>query len=189
MDALVASLSLVPHPEGGYFRQYYASDHTLSQDLDRSVWEAGSTRTAVTAIHYLCPGPSSTPSSSPHPRSSLHRIKSDELWFHLSGSNLIVVELLPPAEEGGDAVVRETLLGNPTGPPVDGVVPTPTHVVKGGVCFGAYCPTADSYALVSCVVAPGFDYRDWSMQPAEELYRAFPGKAAAAAIARLAKDL
>jgi predicted cupin superfamily sugar epimerase len=35
-------------------------------------------------------------------------------------------------------------------------------------------------------VTPGFDFADWEMPPAAALREAFPGAAAAAAIARLA---
>jgi uncharacterized protein len=62
-----------------------------------------------------------------------------------------------------------------------------THSVAGGTVFGAYLEDGDPapYALVSCVVAPGFDYADWEMRPAADLRAAFPGPDAAEAIARL----
>lgn len=181
IEQLVKRYNLVAHPEGGYFSQWYASELALSKDLD-SRWEAGSTRSAGTAIHYLCPAGQ---------RSALHSILADELWFWHAGGPLVVVELQSPATPGADAVVKQTVLG-PVGAAAGGEraeqAATCTHVVRGGTLFGAYCPPGSAYALVSCVVAPGFDYRDWAMPTAEEMRAAYPGAAAATAIGRLAKD-
>lgn len=214
---LVKTLDLIPHPEGGYFKQWYASELILSSDLDSSKWEKGSTRSTSTAIWYLCPGGG---------KSSLHAIKSDELWFWHGGSPLIVVELCgssgstanTPTISSSSPIpippyVKQTLLG-PLGLPGSQC----THMVKGGTYFGAYCPTetellqyyaqtslpekssssstlfssppgSDVYALVSCVVAPGFDYRDWEMKTADELRTLYPGKDAEYFINKLAKDV
>lgn len=94
-------------------------------------------------------------------QSALHRIKSDELWFWHAGLPLCVVELQPPTAAGQEAVVKQTLLGPLTAAPSTGpasAVPSVTHVVTGGTYFGAYCPDQQEggYALVSCVVAPGW---------------------------------
>ena len=116
-------------------------------------------------------------------------LKSDELWFWHSGCPINVIELVPPAESGGDAGVRSTVLGQqPTGPF--------THRVPGGTVFGCFVPAAalaaasgavlpPAWALVSCVVVPGFDFADWAMPGAPELLEEFRGAAAAAAVGLL----
>ena len=50
------------------------------------------------------------------------------------------------------------------------------YVVPAGVWFGAYLEPAEaeSYALVGCTVAPGFNFADFEMGERGELLRAFP---------------
>ncbi len=74
MDAAetIGRLGLVPHPEGGYYRETFRSLLTL--DLPD-----GRRRAASTAIHYLLP---------PGARSAWHRVASDEVWHHYDGGTL-----------------------------------------------------------------------------------------------------
>jgi hypothetical protein len=63
----IRTLSLQPHPEGGYFRETYRSAHS-------------------TAIYFLLEG---------HQFSAMHRIKSDEAWHFYAGSPLTVFVIHP----------------------------------------------------------------------------------------------
>jgi hypothetical protein len=74
MDAAetIHRLGLVPHPEGGYYRETFRSALTL--DLSD-----GRRRSASTAIHYLLP---------PGVWSAWHRVASDEIWHHYDGGPL-----------------------------------------------------------------------------------------------------
>jgi predicted cupin superfamily sugar epimerase len=74
MDAedVVRRLGLVPHPEGGFYRETYRS--ALILDLPD-----GRRRAACTAIHYLLPQGT---------WSAWHRVGSDELWHHYDGGTL-----------------------------------------------------------------------------------------------------
>lgn len=74
MDAAetIRRLGLVPHPEGGYYRETFRSP--LMLDLPD-----GRRRSASTAIHYLLP---------PGARSAWHRVASDEVWHHYDGGPL-----------------------------------------------------------------------------------------------------
>jgi predicted cupin superfamily sugar epimerase len=170
IDELVKKYGLQPHPEGGYFVEWYGSNDMISTDLNASRYAPGSSRRLATAILYMCV-------TGGH--SSLHKITGDELWMFHSGDPLTVVEL--SAGQGGDAVVKETVLGN-------GVGETLVHTVKATTYFGAHCSEAGAagYSLVTCVVAPGFDYRDWAMEGPEALLAAFPGARAATVIEKLA---
>lgn len=78
----------------------------------------------------------------------LHRLRSDELWFHHEGGPLVVVELAP------DGALTETVLG-PGG--------SPQHAVRAGAWFGAYPKDGTEFALVGCAVAPGFDFADFEL--------------------------
>lgn len=68
---LIETLDLVPHPEGGYYRQVYKSERGVKPDDDRDA------RSALTAIYFLLPNGE---------KSRWHRVRSDEIWTHLEGS-------------------------------------------------------------------------------------------------------
>ena len=74
MDAeeIVRRLGLLPHPEGGFYRETFRSGLIL--DLPD-----GRRRAASTAIHYLLPTGT---------WSAWHRVASDEVWHHYDGGAL-----------------------------------------------------------------------------------------------------
>jgi predicted cupin superfamily sugar epimerase len=183
-DALVAHYGLQPHPEGGFFRETYRAPTSFARAGD------GAQRSLATSIFYLLRAGE---------RSCLHRIRSDELWFHHAGDALSVYELLPPPRAGEAAAVRRTLVGAPASGAAH------FHAVAAGTYFGAKLEEAGAaagaggvagaapapshgFSLVSCVVAPGFDFADWEMDGGAALRLAFPGAAAAQLISLLAKD-
>jgi predicted cupin superfamily sugar epimerase len=132
--SLAEKFDLQPHPEGGWFRETFRS----RTEINPSGYEGK--RAAATAIHFaLHPGE----------ESAWHVVKSDELWFWHSGGPLSL-------RLGGDGPV-----------PVDGETVTlgpdrPQVLVPGDV-WQAAAPASDSPVLVSCVVAPGFDYADFRL--------------------------
>jgi predicted cupin superfamily sugar epimerase len=71
-DEVVRRLGLVPHPEGGFYRETFRSA-LLVQLPD------GRVRSASTAIHYLLPAGG---------RSTWHRVASDEVWHRYAGGVL-----------------------------------------------------------------------------------------------------
>ena len=85
IKALIEKFDLIPHPEGGFYKETYRSEMDFGN------------RKIMTAIYFLL--------TSDHV-SHFHRIKSDELWFYHAGSPLIVHTL---TSEGH----REHLVGNP----------------------------------------------------------------------------
>ena len=46
--------------------------------------------------------------------------------------------------------------------------------VKSGHWFAASVDDSTSYSLVSCIVSPGFDYRDWKLGNAQTLIKLYP---------------
>ena len=176
--ALAASLALSPHPEGGYYRRWYeAASQIPVAGLGMYPPQPPATRPIATAIHYLVTR-----------KSALHRLRADELWLHHSGGPLVIVELDPHDDHG----VVYTLLGSDVagGHAI-------AHCVKGGHYFGAFVPhstggigdtSPPAYALVSCVVTPGFAFEDWDMADAATLLAAHPGAAAKRVIDYLACD-
>ena len=78
--------------------------------------------------------------------SRLHRIRQDELWhFHLGGP--LRLYCLTP----------------------DLLLPMP-----GGCWFAAEPCPGSAFSLVSCTVAPGFDFRDFELASAAPLVRRYP---------------
>jgi predicted cupin superfamily sugar epimerase len=75
---LIERHGLVPHPEGGWYRETYRAARTLP----------GTQRSVCTAILYLLAAGQ---------RSRLHRIDADELWHFHRGDPLHVVELVRDA--------------------------------------------------------------------------------------------
>lgn len=95
--------------------------------------------------------------------SHFHRIKSDELWFFHAGSPLSVHTL----NNHGHTIHK---LGNNIE-----AGETPQVLVKGNTIFGSSVDEKDTYSFVSCVVAPGFDFRDFELFKASDLLPGFPG--------------
>ena len=94
--------------------------------------------------------------------SRFHRIKSDELWYFHFGSAVTVHTL----DEKGHT---QNLLGNNF---ENGE--QPFLLVKASTIFGSSVDLPGGYALVSCAVAPGFDFRDFELFSTEELLAKYP---------------
>jgi uncharacterized protein len=149
VDALVSRLQLLPHPEGGFYRETWRSSQTVMLQRGTSSVQ----RSALTSIYFLL---------RTEDHSCLHRIMSDELWHFVEGDPLTVHRIHP------DGRVEQSTLGSVAGQ---------NHecVVTAGEWFGAtVSPGEHGYALVSCVVAPGFDFQDFEMGEDDDLLRQFP---------------
>lgn len=148
----ITKLGLLPHPEGGYFRQTYRADLILNRDALPPNFTGA--RAASTAIFFLLDGENF---------SAFHRIRSDELWHFYAGSSLLVHEI---ADDGN---YSQILLGN--NPDAAEVF---QGVVKTGRWFASCLRDPKSFALVGCTVAPGFDFEDFELAKRAELIKLFP---------------
>ena len=159
---MAAALGLQPHPEGGFFLETYRSAET--------VVTARGDRAAATGILFLVTADS---------HSRLHRLTSDELWVFQGGLPLELATFVP---DGG--VVRRTLgvledaAAVEHAPAEPGL--SPQALVPAGSWQGArlaggpHLPAEYAWALVSCIVTPGFDYADFEMGEREALLAAYP---------------
>lgn len=125
----------------------------------------GMERQLMTAIYFLLTSENV---------SNFHRIKSDELWFYHAGSPLTVHTL----DQNGHSEIK---IG-----PDFAAGQRPQALVKSGIIFGSSVDVEDGYSLVSCVVAPGFDFRDFELFERQQLKEMFPGHEAI--ITRLTPD-
>ena len=145
-DDWIETLGLEAHPEGGYFREMYRSGEQIAQAGLPNRFRGD--RSFSTAIYFLL---------TENNFSSLHRIQSDELWFFHAGADLNVHVI----DQMGD---YRCLTIGPHGPF--------QAVVTAGCWFGAQVDR--DYALVSCTVAPGFDFADFELAERAVLLEQFP---------------
>jgi predicted cupin superfamily sugar epimerase len=159
VSRLISRWDLAPHPEGGYFRRWYASPLVLPP----SVLPADVTgpRPSATSILYLLPAGE---------RSRPHRLKSDELWIITRGSPLVIHEFADDPRTAGpaDEPARQITLMPPDLTDDAPEATVPTHAVSARTWFGAEVPVVPGlppYALAVCVVTPGFDFADFEIAP------------------------
>ena len=148
----IEKLQLKPHPEGGYFREVYRSEGIIPQLSLPLRYNGG--RSYSTAIYYLLESGDF---------SSLHRLDSDEQWFHLDGSVLTIHSF------DADGKYRKHLIGKDIEQGESLYA-----VVSHGCWFGAAVGKPNSFALVGCIVAPGFDFEDFELAKRDELVSKYP---------------
>ncbi len=136
---LIDRLQLQPHPEGGFYRETWRS----SLCLPSSVLPAEYTedRSAGTAILFLLP--------TGH-FSRWHRVRSAELWFHQAGDPLELS--ISQTLDGTSQIIH---LGQDY--TFQAVVP-PNQWQRAAPIAGEA-----GYALMACVVVPGFDFADFEL--------------------------
>lgn len=148
----IDKLQLIPHPEGGYYRQTYRAELTVEREALPP--EFGGNRAVATAIYFLLDATAF---------SAFHRLRSDEMWHFYAGGALVVHVI---AEDGH---LSEILLG--TDAEAGEVFQA---VVKAGCWFGSRLRDPGSFALVGCTVSPGFDFADFELAKRDELVRLYP---------------
>lgn len=136
----IRRLHLAPHPEGGWFRETWRSEMML----DESVLPPGylGQRSAGTAILFAL---------MPDQQSEWHIVRSAELWLYHRGSPLLL--------EVGAA--RESATMHVLGPDIT-AGEQPQIVVAPGHWQRAR-PRDREPTLVSCIVVPGFDFADFTL--------------------------
>jgi predicted cupin superfamily sugar epimerase len=144
MNAIIDSLNLEPHPEGGFYREVYRSKIRVSE------LNCVGNKSAHTSIYYLLSGKDF---------SAWHRIKSDETWYFHLGCDLLIYLI------DQNKVVRTLQLGMES-KSFQATVPAHTW-------FAARPLTEDAFCLVSCAVAPGFEFEDFEIGAREDLVKEF----------------
>jgi uncharacterized protein len=132
--ALIATLGLVAHPEGGYYSEVYRSSAAVKPADGRG------SRSALTTIHFLLPQGQV---------SRWHRVLSDEVWHFYEGAPLdlwLTKDL---------SRIQHHQLG-PVGPGQH-----PVAVVPAGWWQAAR--STGGYTLAGCTVGPGFDFSDFAL--------------------------
>jgi len=148
----IQKLGLEPHPEGGHYRQTYCADLVLAKEALPPQFTGA--RLASTAIYFLLQKTDF---------SAFHRLRSDELWhFYVGGSLLVhVIEAdgrYSRIQLGSDPESGEALQA----------------IVKARCWFASHLKNENSFALVGCTVAPGFDFEDFELAKRQELEQRYP---------------
>ena len=133
---LADALELEPHPEGGWYRQTWASPVTVTLP-------DGRVRPTATLIYFLLPAGES---------SAWHRVASDELWMaHTGAVRMEYGGQGPHPGPGIRPVVGSDIRAGQL----------PQALVPAGVWQRTLPGPSD--ALVSCLVSPGFDFDDFEL--------------------------
>ncbi len=128
---LIASLRLMPHPEGGYYRETYRAKETTGNPP----------RALSTAIYYLLV---------PETFSEIHRLKSDEIFHFYLGQTVEILQLFPDGQSAVTQLGQNLAAGEQL-----------QVTIAAGVWFGSRLKEGGEYALMGTTVAPGFDFADF----------------------------
>lgn len=133
-QAVIAELGLVPHHEGGWYREIWRSKAEDGTGLE--------TRGLASTIYYLLEAGQ---------RSHWHRIDAAEIWLWHAGHPLTLLI----AETDRDTPVAHALGGDVTLGQRPQVLVPAHHWQSAEALYG--------WALVSCLVSPGFDFAGWDL--------------------------
>lgn len=152
VDTLVKVLDLLPHPEGGYYKETYRSEGKITQACLSSDFKGE--RNMATGIYFLIEKGNF---------SALHKIKSDETWHFYYGDALEVIEI----NEQGNLTITQIgphlLRGE-----------TFQYTVKANTWFGSRVSGNGNFSLVGCTVYPGFDFNDFELANQQDLIHLYP---------------
>jgi predicted cupin superfamily sugar epimerase len=141
-DFWIEKLGLAPHAEGGWYREIWRSDLEIPQDALPAGY--GGPRPACTSIYFLL---------REGERSAWHRVRSAEIWLWHAGGTL---ELRLGGGGASPGPEETRLLGPGAESAGFQAVVAPGVWQSAGLCGGGF-------ALVSCVVSPGFHWQDFSL--------------------------
>lgn len=148
MDAeyYIQKLNLEPHPEGGYYNETYRSELVVTIN-------GRNRRNVSTAIYFLLMDDQ---------KSKFHRIQSDELWFYHVGEPIEIV-----------LIINENLVTYLLGNNMDNNE-RPQVIIPANTWFAAKIASSNGFSLVSCTVAPGFDFYDFELADRSLLLNSYP---------------
>jgi uncharacterized protein len=158
MDAqtIIRQLALQPHPEGGFYRETYRCDDGLPADALPTRYTGP--RNFSTAIYYLL---------TPGNFSSLHRLRSDEVFHFYLGDPVTMLQL------HADGRAETIVLGQDLAAGQQLQVVAPKNVWQGTLLN-----EGGRFALLGCTVAPGFDFKDFELANRADLIPQYPSHAA-----------
>jgi predicted cupin superfamily sugar epimerase len=151
-EKLIQQLELIPHPEGGYYKETYRSEGSISKSTLPADYSGD--RSYSTGIYFMLIADTF---------SAFHKINQDEMWHFYDGSS---IELHMITSDGIHSCVhigRDIENGEYL-----------QYVVPGGVWFASRVKGNAEYSLLGCTVSPGFDFADFILPNTTEMTALFP---------------
>lgn len=144
---LIQELNLKPHPEGGYYKETYRGETKI---------ELGehNIRNSSTAIYYMLTN---------EDKSHFHKVLSDEIWLFHQGETIVIYEI----DQKGELIAHLLGINFENGE-------MPQIVIPKGNWFAAQIQSKTGFTLVSCIVAPGFEFEDFILADKQEMLRQYP---------------
>lgn len=158
-DYFIKNLQMQAHPEGGFYKRTFASDQIVERSSlklnskSKVTSNTADTRNLWTSIYFLL---------ETGEVSNFHRLKSDEMWYYHSGSSLTIYMISPE----GELTTKQLGLNIENGE-------CPQVLVPKGYIFGS-AMNNDGYALVGCMVSPGFEFADFELFKRDFLLKKYP---------------
>lgn len=152
VQQLITTYKLLPHPEGGYYRETYRSTENIPASGLPSRFNAE--RNFSTAIYFLLEQGNF---------SAFHKIKSDECWHFYAGQTLLVHVI------HADGKLETVKLGNNASGGESF-----QYVVPAGCWFASEPAEGTMFSFTGCTVAPGFEFDDFELASAEKLIALYP---------------
>ncbi|MFP4445911.1 MAG: cupin domain-containing protein [Desulfosudaceae bacterium] len=148
----IRAFDLQPHPEGGYFAETYRS----AEKIDGPALPERFTgrRALSTAILFLLESGQV---------SRFHRIRADEIWHFHAGCPLALYLLKDSGTCRRICLGLDIAAGH-----------LPQVLVPHDTWFGAMPLEADTFSLVGCTTAPGFEFSDFELADSAALAADFP---------------
>jgi predicted cupin superfamily sugar epimerase len=150
--SLIEKYQLLPHPEGGYFKETYRSEEYIAHQALPSRFT--DKRNFSTAIYFLLEQGNF---------SAFHKIKSDECWHFYAGQTLLVHIITTKGDLQTIHLGNNILAGEVF-----------QFVVPANCWFASEPATNTNFSFVGCTVAPGFDFADFELANAATLTQLFP---------------
>jgi predicted cupin superfamily sugar epimerase len=150
-DYFVKKLNMIAHPEGGFYKEIYTSEENITAKELKVDFEGS--RILWTSIYFLLRDGEV---------SNFHRLKSDEMWYYHSGSPLTIYMISPE----GELITEQLGLNIENGE-------KPQVLVPKDYIFGS-AMNNEGYALVGCMVSPGFEFRDFELFNRNVLLEKYP---------------
>ncbi|CAH2213791.1 cupin domain-containing protein [Tepidibacter aestuarii] len=147
----IEKLNMNSHPEGGFYKETFVSEQTIT-DNELDV-DFKSSRKLWSSIYFLLRDGEV---------SNFHRLKSDEMWYYQSGSPLTIYMISPEGELTEEKLGLDIENGE-----------KPQVLVPKNYIFGS-AMNNPGYALVGCMVSPGFQFEDFELFEREYLLNKYP---------------
>lgn len=146
-EQIIKHFSSQKHPEGGFFRETYRGDEIVHS-------KPKGDRSSSTLIYYLL---------SEKEISHFHKVISDEIWAFHAGTTIEILEI----DRNGGLVIHQLGLDIKN-------EEVPHLVIKRDHWFAARVKNGKGFGFVSCIVAPGFEFKDFELGKKELLIEQFP---------------